>query len=92
MIKDTLHQALRRLGYVVRRACGPMDRRTMDRAFGALVRRGRTFKTVIDIGASNGQWSEALAPTDVIIIECYNFRVAPERPIVDGSLTTPTAL
>jgi len=32
----------------------------MDGAFRALVRRKHAFRTVIDIGASNGSWSDAL--------------------------------
>ena len=53
MIKDALRQALRRLGYVVQRVGGPMDRCTMDGAFRALVRREHAFKTVIDVGAAS---------------------------------------
>jgi len=60
MIKDLLRRALRRLGLVVQRVGGPMDRCTMEGAFRALARRGHALRTVVDIGASNGQWSKAL--------------------------------
>lgn len=58
--KTFLKGMLRTIGLVVSRAGGPADRCTMDGAFRALARRAHAFETVVDIGASNGQWSEAL--------------------------------
>lgn len=48
------------LGYRIHRVGGPLDRSTMDGAFRALVKRKHAIGTVVDIGASNGSWTEAL--------------------------------
>jgi FkbM family methyltransferase len=58
--KKQARRLLRGLGYKIYRAGGPLDRSTMDGAFRALVTRKHTIGTVVDIGASNGSWSEAL--------------------------------
>ena len=48
------------LGYRIVREDTLVDRCTMEGAFRALKARGVPFNTVIDIGASNGSWSDAL--------------------------------
>lgn len=58
--KKRIRKLLLALGYKIYRAGGPLDRATMDGAFRALARRGHAIGTVVDIGASNGSWSEAL--------------------------------
>ena len=58
--KALVKSILRAAGVVVSGVGSPADRCTMDGAFRALARRRHAFKTVVDIGASNGQWSEAL--------------------------------
>ena len=60
--KKQVRRLLRGLGYKIYRAGGPLDRSTMDGAFRALVKRKHAIGTVVDIGASNGSWSEALMP------------------------------
>ena len=63
-VSDAMKKHIRRLllglGYKIYRAGGPLDRSTMDGAFRALANRKHPIGTVIDIGASNGSWSEAL--------------------------------
>ena len=63
-VSDAMKKQIRRLllglGYKIYRAGGPLDRSTMDGAFRALASRKHPIGTVIDIGASNGSWSEAL--------------------------------
>jgi FkbM family methyltransferase len=59
-MKKHLRKLLLGLGYKIYRAGGPLDRSTMDGAFRALVKRAHRIATVVDIGASNGSWSEAL--------------------------------
>ena len=59
-IKASILRLLRRLGFYVTRAGGPAERTTMEGAFRALAARRHGFRTVIDIGASNGNWSDAL--------------------------------
>jgi len=59
-IKTLIHRVVGRLGYRIIRADTPTDRVTMDGAFRALKARGHAFKTVVDIGASTGIWSEGL--------------------------------
>jgi FkbM family methyltransferase len=59
-IKSVVKMLFRSLGYTVKRLDNPADRATMEGAFRALVHRKHAFKTVIDIGASNGSWSAAL--------------------------------
>lgn len=60
MIKSTARRFLRTLGYSVTRVGSPADRATMEGAFRALARRKHAFRTVVDIGASNGSWSASL--------------------------------
>jgi FkbM family methyltransferase len=59
-IKAIVKKAVRALGYNIARADSLANRSTMDGAFRALKARKFTFNTVIDIGASNGSWSDAL--------------------------------
>jgi FkbM family methyltransferase len=59
-MKKHIRKLLLGLGYKIYRSGGPLDRSTMDGAFRALVGRQHSIGTVIDIGASNGSWSEAL--------------------------------
>lgn len=60
MIKGTIKRALRALGIHLSRVGSPGDRCTMAGAFRALAARQHTFRTVVDIGASNGSWSNEL--------------------------------
>lgn len=60
MIKAGIKKLLRNLGIHVSRVGGPADRATMEGAFRALARRRHGFRTVIDVGASNGSWSASL--------------------------------
>jgi len=48
------------LGYDLAPLAGPMQRCTMDGAMRAMHSRGHGFRTVVDIGASDGSWSGAL--------------------------------
>ncbi len=59
-IKATINGILHGFGYKIVRASVPTDRCTMNGAFRALKARKHAFNTVIDIGASNGSWSDAL--------------------------------
>jgi FkbM family methyltransferase len=59
-IKALIHRVVGRLGYRIVRADSPPERGTMDGAFRALKARGHAFKTVVDIGASTGIWSQRL--------------------------------
>jgi FkbM family methyltransferase len=59
-IKAVVKKAARAAGYNISRTDRPKDRSTMDGAFRAIKARGHAFNTVIDIGASNGSWSDAL--------------------------------
>lgn len=58
--KKILQRLLGSVGLRLVRADGPATRSTMDGAFRALVRRNHGFRTVVDVGASNGSWSAAL--------------------------------
>ena len=60
MIKAMLQAMLAPLGLKLVRTGGPATRATMDAAMRALARRGHAFRTVADIGASTGIWSERL--------------------------------
>jgi len=60
ILKAKIRKLFLSLGYKLVRVGGPLDRCTMDGAFRALVRRKHAFRTVIDIGASNGSWSDAM--------------------------------
>lgn len=55
-----IKRALRALGVHIARVGSPGDRCTMEGAFRALAARKHTFRTVIDIGASNASWSDEL--------------------------------
>jgi len=59
-IKRLIQRTLGRLGYRIVRVDSASNRCTMEGAFGALKSRGVPFNTVVDIGASNGSWSDAL--------------------------------
>lgn len=59
-MKKLIRRLLLGLGYKIYRAGGPLDRSTMDGAFLALAKRKHPIGTVVDIGASNGSWSEVL--------------------------------
>jgi FkbM family methyltransferase len=59
-IKVAVKKAAHAAGYDISRTDRPEDRATMDGAFRAMKARGHAFNTVIDIGASNGSWSDAL--------------------------------
>ncbi len=58
--KDAIQTLLGVLGYRLVRTDSPGTRCTMEGVFRALAAREHQFKTVIDIGASNGSWSDAL--------------------------------
>jgi len=59
-LKSIIRRMLSLLGLKIIRAGGQADRCTMDGAFRALAARKHAFNTVIDIGASNGSWSDQL--------------------------------
>ena len=59
-MKADIKSLLRVLGLHVSRAGGEVERGTMDGAMRALAERRHAFKTVVDIGASTGIWSERL--------------------------------
>jgi FkbM family methyltransferase len=59
-MKALIKRALRSLGIHVARVGSPGDRCTMEGAFRALAARKHAFRTVIDIGASDGRWSDEL--------------------------------
>jgi FkbM family methyltransferase len=59
-LKAIISKGLLRLGYKIIPAGSLTDRCTMDAAFRALKARKHAFNTVIDIGASNGSWSDQL--------------------------------
>src|SRR5713226_4686341 len=58
--KAIIRRGLLALGYKIVRAGGAADRGSMEGAFRALQARKHAFNTVIDIGASNGSWSDRL--------------------------------
>jgi FkbM family methyltransferase len=59
-LRALIKRALRSLGYRLVAAEGPAERCTMEGAFRSLKTRGLSFNTVLDIGASNGSWSDSL--------------------------------
>jgi hypothetical protein len=59
-IKAIVQALLAPLGVKLVRLGGPAERCTMDGALRALAARKHSLKTVIDIGASTGIWSERL--------------------------------
>jgi FkbM family methyltransferase len=58
-VKLIIKRALGTFGYKLVRAA-PHERFTMEGAFRALKARDVSFNTVVDIGASNGSWSDSL--------------------------------
>lgn len=60
MFRTIVQALLAPLGVKLVRLDGPAERSTMDGAMRALAARKHEFKTVIDIGASTGIWSERL--------------------------------
>ena len=59
-MKALIKRALRALGIHVARVGSPGDRSTMAGALRALAARKHAFRTVVNIGASNGSWSDEL--------------------------------
>lgn len=58
--KAIVRKGLQALGYELLPLGSPMHRCTMEGALRALQRRGHTFRTVVDVGASDGSWSTLL--------------------------------
>jgi FkbM family methyltransferase len=71
--KELARKLLRELGYNIARVDSPGGRATMDDAFRGLVQRTHAFRTVIDIGASNGSRSASLIrhfpPCSYLLVE-----------------------
>ena len=59
-LKKLIRSVFRDLGYKLVRVGGPLDRCTMNGAFRAVAGRKHFFRTVVDIGASDGSWSAEL--------------------------------
>ena len=59
-MKRLIQRLLGALGLRLVRVGSPATRSTMEAALAALARRGHGFRTVVDIGASDGSWSELL--------------------------------
>jgi FkbM family methyltransferase len=60
VLKNAVQALLATFGARLVRTDGPAARATMDAAMRALARRNHPFRTVVDIGASTGMWSEHL--------------------------------
>ncbi|MBA3531977.1 MAG: FkbM family methyltransferase [Ardenticatenales bacterium] len=57
-LKRSINKLLSPSGFaIVRKATSPHN---MDDAFRAIAQRNHSFKTVIDVGASNGSWTDSL--------------------------------
>lgn len=87
-MKALVKRALHALGLYVTRVDGPAERSTMDGAFRALAARHHTFKTVVDIGASTGIWSERLMRyfphCHYLLVEAQNAHEAALRDFCTG--------
>jgi len=59
-MKSLVKRLLRNFGIHLSRVGSPGDRCTMAGVFRALAARRHAFRTVVDIGASNGSWSDEL--------------------------------
>jgi FkbM family methyltransferase len=62
IVNRSIQAMLALLGVKLVRLGGPADRSTMENGLRALGARKHAVRTVIDIGASNGSWSELLMP------------------------------
>jgi FkbM family methyltransferase len=60
MIKKTIRRVLAKFGYRLSKTSNvaPRNLFTMDRALGRVSKRGLLINTVIDVGASDGRWSQ----------------------------------
>ena len=59
-LKNVISKLLASLGYALVRTNDPKMLGTMDGALRTIAKRKHVFNTVIDIGASNGSWTDAL--------------------------------
>ena len=60
LAKQIVQKLLGLVRYRLVRVDGPATRSTMEGALRAMARRKHAFRTVIDVGASDGSWSDAL--------------------------------